>query len=300
MDLKDPYTVTYDGIYALCDRQDMHVDIIEKSSCYGGSAWTMHHYATSPMIEEVMSVGNLIRYRMRTGTSELALEASVAAAGIESVVVKGDEVEITYAGLGGGGVGATVCRANSCGVLRSSISESGGGRAAKGTIVVPRMERVLIGIDDTDNKEEGATWSLAHNIAKALDSEDARYLSHALIQLFPAPSRTQNCVSTVLEFGCRDEVSRQSLLEGIRSALERYSVSDETGMVVLDGFYASHIEDYSRECRTRILTKEYAKKTAGKLEVQVWMDGNGIIGALAALPWYARPNESVRLEIPDQ
>jgi methanogenesis imperfect marker protein 11 len=297
MNLNDPYTVTYTGIYAVCDRENRHVDIIEQSSCYGGSAWTMHHYASSPLIEKVISVGNMIRYRTKTGTEPLKLEASIAAAGIESVEVSGNEVAITYAGLGGGGVGATVCRARSKGVLRSEISESGGGRAAKGTIIVPRYERVLVGIDDTDNKEEGATWSMAHNIASAVDRDEAKYLSHALVQLFPAPAKTQNCVSTVLEFACLSVHSKQLLLEDIRSALEQYSVSGETGMVVLDDFDASALEDYSRECRTGILTKEYALKMARLKQVQIWLDGNGIIGALAALPWYNRPNESVRLEV---
>ena len=298
MNLNDPYTVTYAGIYAVCDRENRHVDIIEQSNCYGGSAWTMHHYASSPLIENVISVGNMIRYRTRTGTEPLKLEASIAAAGIESVEVSGNEVAITYAGLGGGGVGATVCRAKSQGVLRFEISESGGGRAAKGTIIVPRYERVLVGIDDTDNKEEGATWSMVHNIASALDRDEAKYLSHALVQLFPAPAKTQNCVSTVLEFACLNAKSKGVLLKDIKSALEQYSVSTETGMVVLDDFDASLLEDYSRECRTRILTKEYALETARSKLVRIWLDGNGVIGALAALPWYTRPNESVKLEVP--
>ena len=84
---------------------------------------------------------------MKTGSSKLELKPSVAAAGIESVIVQGDEVEITYAGLGGGGVGATRCRAFADGVLRYNISESGGERCARGTITVPRRDRVLIGID---------------------------------------------------------------------------------------------------------------------------------------------------------
>jgi methanogenesis imperfect marker protein 11 len=298
MNLNDPYTVTYAGIYAVCDLENRHVDIIEQSNCYGGSAWTMHHYASSPLIENVISVGNMIRYRTRTGSEPLKLEASVAAAGVESVEVSGNEVAITYAGLGGGGVGATVCRAKSQGVLRFEISESGGGRAAKGTIIVPRYERVLVGIDDTDNKEEGATWSMVHNIASALDRDEAKYLSHALVQLFPAPAKTQNCVSTVLEFACFNAKSKKVLLEDIKSALEQYSVSTETGMVVLDDFDASPLEDYSRECRTRILTKEYALETARLKQTQIWLDGNGVIGALAALPWYTRPNESVKLEVP--
>jgi len=86
------------------------------------------------------------------------------------------------------------------------------------------------------------------------------------------------------------------LLQDIKAALEQYSVSSETGMVVLDSFDASHLEEYSKECRTRILTKEFAEQTARANDVQVWMDGNGIIGALAALPWFDRPNESVKID----
>ena len=97
MNLNDPYTVTYTGIYAVCDRKNRYADIIERSSCYGGSAWTMHHYASSPLIEDVRSVGNMIRYRTRTGRVPLKLEASVAAAGIESVEVTIPDVDVKKA-----------------------------------------------------------------------------------------------------------------------------------------------------------------------------------------------------------
>jgi len=73
MHLNDPYVVTYEGIYAICDRKNRFVEIIENSRCYGGSAWTMHHYASSPLIIDVRSVGNMIRYRTRAGTSELTV-----------------------------------------------------------------------------------------------------------------------------------------------------------------------------------------------------------------------------------
>jgi len=215
-----------------------------------------------------------------------------AAAGIESVTVNGNEIEITYCGLGGGGVGATTCRAYANGVLRYTLSDSGGGKRATGTIVVPRRERVLVGIDNTDSKEEGATWSLAHNIAAAVDAQKHKYISHTLVQLYPVPQKTQNCVSTVLEFACVDG-AKNELLDGIKEGLEKYSVSRETGMVVLSDFDASCIMDYSRLCRSQMITKELTLKTARANDVEIYMDGNGIIGALAALPWFSRNDESV-------
>ena len=36
-------------------------------------------------------------------------------------------------------------------------------------VITPRMEKVVIGIDDTDTKDEGATWTLANNIGMELN-----------------------------------------------------------------------------------------------------------------------------------
>ena len=230
---------------------------------------------------------------MKTGNSKLELKASVAAAGIESVIVQGDEVEITYAGLGGGGVGATRCRAFADGVLRYNISESGGEKCARGTITVPRRDRVLIGIDDTDSKDTGATWTLTHNIASELDCPESIYLSHALVQLFPVPERTQNCMSTVLEFGCVDQKAKSRLVRTFKKALQKYSASSQTGMVVLSDFYAGGLYEYSNRCRTERVPRADTLKCAEENDVEVLLDGNGVIGALASLPWFARPEESI-------
>ena len=235
----------------------------------------------------------MIRYFVKTGTSKLELKPSVAAAGIESVIVQGDEVEITYAGLGGGGVGATRCRAFADGVLRYRISESGGERCAKGTLIVPRRNRVLIGIDDTDSKEIGATWTLTHNIATKLDCPEAVYLSHSLVQLFPVPEKTQNCMSTVLEFGCVDKKAEVKLIRTIKKALKKYSTSPETGMVVLQNFYAKGLYEFSNRCRKERVPREDALNCAEKNGVEILINGNGVIGALAALPWFGRPEESI-------
>jgi len=244
MHLSDPYNIPYKGIYAVADRKNELVEIMEHSNCYGGSAWALYHYSKSPLVIKSRSVGDKMRYLVRVGRSKLELQSSTAAAGIESVIVNGDEIEITYSGLGGGGVGATTCRAYASGVLRCNIAESGGGKRASGTIVVPRRERVLVGIDNTDSKEVGATWTLAHNIADSVDSQEQKYISHTLVQLFPVPDKTQNCVATVLEFACT-EGTREELLSKIKEGLIEYSVSPETGMVALSDFDAKALMGYS-------------------------------------------------------
>lgn len=294
MELSDPYNITYKGIYAVADRNNEHVEIMEQSNCYGGSAWALYHYSKSPLVIKSRSVGDMMRYLVRTGHIPLDLRSSVAAAGIESVIVNDNEIEITYSGLGGGGVGATTCRAYASGVLRCRLSESGGGKKASGTIIVPKRERVLVGIDNTDSKEVGATWTLAHNIADAVDSPERKYISHTLVQLYPVPDKTQNCVATVLEFACIGS-ARKELLGTIKEGLEKYSVSDETGMVAMSGFDAEALMEYSMLCRSKIITKELTLKTCKEHGVEICIDGKGIIGALAALPWFSRNSESVML-----
>ena len=65
-------------------------------------------------------------------------------------------------------------------------------------------------------------------------------------------------------------------------------------MVVLSNFEANDVYEYSKKCRNGELTLDFAMEYAEEHGVDIWLDGNGVIGALAALPWFARPDESIR------
>ncbi|MDR2944951.1 MAG: DUF1743 domain-containing protein [Methanosarcinales archaeon] len=297
--MKDPYTVPYKGIYAICDENENEAEIIEHPDCFGGAAWSLHHYAKSPAVTRVRTVGEYVRYTVQIGPSTLELKSSVAAAGIESVVCdrSKNEIQITYMGIGGGGVGATKCRAYADGVLRYEITESGGGKTATGKIFVPKRKRVLIAIDDTDSCDEGATWTLTHNIAKAVSCADAIYLSQALVQLYPVPEKTQNCMSTVLEFGCTSDTAKEKLVADVKELLLKYSVSKNTGMLVYAGFdVTDDLREYSRLGRTRRVSREQMLDAAERNNIEIILDGNGVIGAMAAFAWFAQPVDSVKPE----
>jgi tRNA(Ile2) C34 agmatinyltransferase TiaS len=81
-------------------------------------------------------------------------------------------------------------------------------------------------VDDTDSKTSGATWTLIHNIASKVDRPEARYVSHALVQLFPVPTKTQNCVSTAVEFACLPG-KEEGMLKDFKALLEKYTVSEQ-------------------------------------------------------------------------
>jgi methanogenesis imperfect marker protein 11 len=226
------------------------------------------------------------------GKVDLDLVSSKRSAGIESVIVNGNEVEVTYAGLGGGGVGATLSRAKAEDVLRYDVTECGGGRVARGTIVLPRRERLIIGVDDTDSKTEGATWSLIHNISSKVDRPEARYISHSLVQLFPVPTKTQNCVSTAVEFACLPGKA-EAMLSDFKALLRKYSVSKQTGMAVFRDFDPSSLLAFGVRCKRERVQYEDALEAARENGVQIMMNGQGLIGAVAALPFCARPDESI-------
>lgn len=292
LELEDPYVVVYKQIHAVVDDDAKRVELLERSSCYGGSAWARYHYSRGPLVISSCNQGEWFRYMLNPGNVDLDLVSSKRSAGIESVKVSGSEVEVTYAGLGGGGVGATLSRARAEDVLRYDATECGGGRVARGTIVLPRRERMIIGVDDTDSKTVGATWSLIHNIAQKVDRPEARYISHSLVQLFPVPTKTQNCVSTVVEFACLPGRG-EGMLGDFRALLQKYTVSEQTGMAVFRDFDPSELLPFGMRCKKERVNYEDAIEVAREAGVQIIMKGQGLIGAIAALPFNAQPDESI-------
>jgi methanogenesis imperfect marker protein 11 len=287
--ISEPYIIHYPQIVGVADPSGTRVEVVEFFDCVGGAMWAKHHYRKSPLVESARTVGGTTRYLLRTGSDSLDLVGSTFAAGISDVRVEGDEIAVTYIGLGGGGVGASICRSTAKGVNRCTCDPSGGGKVAGSTVWLPRRERVLIGIDDTDTPEEGATWTLAHNIAKAVEDDRSRYLSHTLVQLFPVPYRTKNCVATVCEFATSEP---ESLVDRFHQLLGKYTLSEKTGMAVYRGFDPSHLLGFARKVKQGEVTDADLEE-AVRDSVEIVMDGRGKIGAVAAIPYYTNYDEAL-------
>jgi methanogenesis imperfect marker protein 11 len=233
-----------------------------------------------------------MRYSLKTGSVDLALEGSRFPAGISSCSVDQDEIAVTYIGMGGGGVGAAACRSDARGVLRSRSDPAGGGKVAGATLWLPRRQRVLIGVDDTDTPEEGATWTLVHNIAKAAEDDRSVYVSHTIVQLFPVPYRTKNCVGLVVEFATNDP---ESLIGRFHKLLERYTLSTKTGMAVYTGFTPSaSLLAFGRSVKRGEVEPDLLE-TINDEDLRIIMKGRGITGAVAAIPFYTNYEEALEL-----
>ncbi len=290
--LSEPYVIHYPQIVAVADETGNRVELIEFFDCVGGAMWSKHHYIQSPVVEDVRCVGSTMRYLLKPQSVDLALEGSRFPAGISACTVDDSEISVTYIGMGGGGVGAAACRSDARGVLRSRSDPAGGGKVAGATIWMPRMQRVLIGVDDTDTPEEGATWTLVHNIAKAVEDEHSVYLSHTIVQLFPVAYRTKNCVGLVAEFATTDPAG---LTERFHTLLKKYTLSKKTGMAVYTGFSPSEeLLAYGRQVKRGEVEPGLHERLKDK-NLKIIMNGRGITGAVAAIPFFISYEEALEL-----
>jgi methanogenesis imperfect marker protein 11 len=292
VNISEPYVVHYPRIVAVADNDGRRVELIEFFECVGGAMWSKYHYARSPVVEQVRCVGPTMRYLLKTGSVDLALEGSRFPAGISACSVDSSEIAISYIGMGGGGVGAAACRSDAAGVIRSMSDESGGGKIAGSTVWLPRLQRVLIGVDDTDTPEEGATWTLVHNIAKAVEDDRTVYLSHTIVQLFPVTYRTKNCVGLVAEFATSDP---EGLTTRFRQLLERYTLSRKTGMAVYTGFTPSpDLLAFGWKVKRGEIDPGLLENLRDP-DLRIIMNGRGIVGAVAAIPFYTNYGEALEL-----
>jgi len=88
LELEDPYVVVYRQIHALVEADARLVELLERSSCYGGSAWARYHYSRGPLVLGSRNLGDWFRYLLKPGCANLDLVSSKRSAGIESVLVR--------------------------------------------------------------------------------------------------------------------------------------------------------------------------------------------------------------------
>jgi len=295
---KDPWIAPYHKVITMVDG-DL-VEIVEFHPCIGGSEWVVYQYErSSELVVKSKRDGNKHVFIVKKGKTDLKLKPSFAAAGIEEVMVKNDEVKVVHAGLAGAGVGAAMCRGMAKGVKRVELYDVGGGsKLGKAAVITPLMEKIVIGIDDTDTKDEGATWTLAHNVGNKLNQMGFEYLDHVIVQLYPHnPNKTQNCVAVALIFavkpGKKDELIKKTV-----ELLKKNTLSDKTAVAILEGIkIPEKLRKYSEAAKRSMISVKEAEKLADSVGIQlIEVTGSqGKIGALAALGLYNDLKEAVKV-----
>ncbi|GBE56829.1 hypothetical protein BMS3Bbin16_01040 [archaeon BMS3Bbin16] len=195
-----------------------------------------------------------------------------------------------------------MARGQAEGVEQVEVYEwGGGGKRARAAVVLPRYEKVVFGIDDTDSPETGATWALANEIGYTLGQEVGVYhLDHTINQLYPQnPHKTQNCVSIAISFAVPAE-KKKWLISRVKDLLAEHTVSDETGLAVFTGIdVPEDLKRYSRMAKMRMVEVEDARQAAKQAGIILYAvtGERGLIGAVAAIGFYDDPDSAVRVDV---
>jgi len=280
---------TYKRIIAMVDEGLGVIELVEEHPCPNGSQWLIYQYErTSPIIISAWREGNIHHFILKIDKSKLNLIPSLAAAGIEEAYIKDGNVHILYAGLAGAGVGIEL-RKNAENVIDAIILEKGGGsKLGRGMIITPKMEKLIVGIDDTDTKEEGATWVLADKIGRYIEKKGlGYYIDHTIVQLYPGnPKKTQNCVSIALTFAIFPKY-KYKVKEVIKNYLMEKSLSDKTAMAIYYGITPSKsMKIFTNKAKEGMVSVEGALAVAIRNNIDVikiFEREEGIVGAVAAL-----------------
>ncbi len=275
----------------LVDEDAGMVRIVEECSVKGTVEWDLWNRRRAGGIVRSVSVeGTTLTMDAVIGEEEPHFGPAakeLGAQALRSVDVRGDEVHTRWMGLAGAGYALKVCLAQAPGVKRARFGGTGGtggAHLAEVEVVTPVMNRLLVGIDDTDTKDEGATWALGLRLGRSMPL--GRFLEHRLVQLNPkVPEKTTNCVATCLSFALPPgdvEEAKAFAFDFVKdqSFSDNSSVAFHQGLAVPEG-----VKAFGHRAKGEFLTWEEAERVARDwgVDLRTVTGQRGHIGALAAI-----------------
>ncbi len=275
----------------MVDERAGRAKIFEECCAQGPVEWdAVNRLRARGVVEHVEVVGTTLIMDARIGEGEVRFGPATNNTGgqaLRSLIVKDGKVETTWIGLAGASVGIGACLPQAEGVEKVEFLSDelvGGSRKVEVRITTPLHRRLIIGIDDTDTKEKGATWVLGLNLGR--NTPHGVFLSHKIVQLNPhAPQKTTNCASTGVGFAVRpDEVKKA--IEWAKEYVEKNTFSDQTSMAVYEGLEIPRkLVRYGADAKETILSihdAEHAAKENG-VHIHEITGRRGAIGAVAAI-----------------
>lgn len=279
------------GFYTLIDEKNGIAQIVEQCTAKGPVEWdALNRLRAGGVVEEAFVDGNTLIMNTKIGEGEVKFgpaSKDLGGQALKSLKVVGDEVHTTWLGLAGASVGVGACLPQAPGVIRaeySDLKDIGGANVVKITIVTTKMKRLVIGIDDTDSKEKGASWVLMLELMDAMPH--GKPLLHKIIQLNPAvPEKTTSCVSIGASFAVEEE-NLEKAVDFAVDFVEKHTLSKHTSMAAFEGLkIPEELKNYGMEAKSRIITIEEAENMAKEQNVRMRevTGRRGKIGALAAI-----------------
>lgn len=279
------------GFFTLVDEENGVAQIVERCISRGPIEWDIvNRKRTGGVLTDIRSDGLTIIMDAVIGEKKLnfgPVSSELGGQGISSLEVKGDRVHTKWAGLAGATVGVGACIPQSSDVIETIYPDDfkiGGAYKAEVEIVTPKMVRVIIGVDDTDTKEKGASWVTMMKLGN--ECPIGRFLEHKIIQLNPkAPNKTTNCCSTAVSFAVK-ESDIDDLVGYAKEYLRENTYSDDTVMTVFKGLRIPEgLEKFGWDAKHILFDEKEARKAAEENGVEIIevTGTKGVIGAVAAI-----------------
>ena len=279
------------GFFTLVDEEHGVAQIIEKCVAQGPGEWDIvNRRRTKGVITDIRMKSNMLVMDTIIGERELnfgPVTTDVGGQGLQALKVEGDEVRTTWYGIAGASVGIGACIPQCSDVIRTEYPDEfkiGGAHRAHVDIITPKLVRVIIGIDDTDTKEKGASWVTSMKLGTTCPI--GRFIEHKIIQLNPkVPNKTTNCCSTAVSFAVREE-EVPALIEYAVDFVRKESYSDDSVITVYQGLHVPEaLRDFGWSCKSVLYTPEDAIRVAEENGVQIISvtGTKGVIGAVAAI-----------------
>ncbi len=279
------------GFLTLVDQDAGMVRIVEECTVKGTVEWDLwNRRRAAGIVKDVRVDGTTLTMDAVIGEEEPRfgpVASELGAQALVAVEVRGDEVHTKWVGLAGAGYALKVCLAQAPGVKRARFGGTGGtGGAHKAEVelVTPVMRRLLVGMDDTDTKDEGATWALGLRLGRSMPV--GRFLEHRLVQLNPrVPEKTTNCVATCLSFAMPPDDLGEAKAYALDFVKEE-SFSENSSVAIHEGLQVPRgVRDFGMRAKGEFLTWEEAERLASEsgVELHTVTGKRGHIGALAAI-----------------
>lgn len=279
------------GFYTLVDENNGVARLIEICSAKGPVEWDfVNRKRTGGVVKNLAVEGNTLVMDTVIGEGELKFgpaSSEIGGQGLQSLKVIDGKVHTFWKGIAGASVGIGACLPQSENVIETIYPDDfkiGGAHIASTEIVTPLMIRVLIGVDDTDTREKGASWVTTMKMGR--ECPYGKFLQHKIIQLNPkAPNKTTNCCSTAVSFAVKPE-ELDKLTKFCRDFIAKETYSQDTVMTVFTGLkIPKELADWSWNAKSVLYNLEDAYEIAKRNGVEVIeiTGKKGVIGAVAAI-----------------
>jgi len=240
--------------------------------------------------------GNRFIYPLKQGVFNGPPIPSIRFLILRKVEVQNDTVKLVEEGIGGV---KSILRLWTASADRVEVDKTFLGKTEVHTYTsyYPILNRVVIGIDDTDTSTKGDTYLTALHIGRSIEAEGyGSFIKQTVTINYPRnPFKTTNNASSAMVFHVKPAMKTR-LINAVIDKVQETSNSRDTGMAIFNHMHIpQQLLHYTRKCKSRMMEvsdTEYVAKTIGAQLLSFDRD-RGKIGALSSIGYVNEPYKAI-------